>query len=231
MTDAGIGWRVAATAAMLLAVAQAGAVTVTVPGTSNPKLAGMPDGTTASSGDVAPNQSPVLAADSGLVAGASLSFAVKVLSPVGFQAGSTSPTPDGTAASYANPSEHGISGTVAPANALMGVFLGPDRPDLTAAPADLNFGSVAARDFASLSPLLKQVFFIGDGLTSDGVVQGFVVPTGATRLYLGTHDGFGWYNNVGAYEVTISGLVPEPQTYALMLGGLALVVAAARRRR
>jgi len=31
--------------------------------------------------------------------------------------------------------------------------------------------------------LLKQVFFIGDGLTSGGVQQQFIVPTGATRYF------------------------------------------------
>jgi len=37
------------------------AVEVSVPGYADPWLAGMPDGTTASSGDVAPTHSPVLA--------------------------------------------------------------------------------------------------------------------------------------------------------------------------
>jgi hypothetical protein len=195
----------------------------------------MPDGTSASSGDVAPAQSPVLAVSSGLTAGSSLTFAVSVISPVGHCAGCTVPTPDGGSA-FSNAEENGISGiTSTPINSLLGVFLGPDLPSLSAAPASLSFASTASRDFVSLSPALKQVFFIGDGLTSTAAVQSFVVPAGATRLYLATHDGFGWYNNVGAYEVTIDGAsepppIPEPQTYALLLAGLALVGVAARRR-
>ena len=55
-----------------------------------------------------------------------------------------------------------------------------------------------------LSPDLKQVFFMGDGLTSGSAVQEIVAPVGATRLYLGTMDGFEWSNNTGAFEVTIA---------------------------
>ena len=77
------------------------------------------------------------------------------------------------------------------------------------------------------------MFFIGDGLTGTGTgnLQQFFIPVGATRLYLATHDGFGWYNNVGAFEVSVTGAVPEPQTYALMFAGLGLVGWMARRRR
>jgi hypothetical protein len=100
------------------------------------------------------------------------------------------------------------------------------------------FGCLA---FTSLSPLIGQTFFIGNGLTRDtnladygGAVQSFMVPTGATRLYLGTTDGFGWYNNNGTFQVDITSIaqaVPEPETYALMLAGLFAVAAGARRRK
>ena len=57
-----------------------------------------------------------------------------------------------------------------------------------------------------LSPALKQVFFIGDGLTGTGTgtTQTFVVPAGATRLFLGVSDGVGWFNNSGAFNATVS---------------------------
>jgi hypothetical protein len=101
----------------------------------------------------------------------------------------------------------------------MGVFLGPDQPSLTAAPAGLNFQTLGL-DFSSLSPELKQLFFIGDGKNAADQVQSFVVPAGATRLYLGTMDGFGWFNNTGAITVDVVA-VPEPSALALMLAGLA----------
>ncbi|HEY3242752.1 MAG TPA: hypothetical protein VGM03_05305 [Phycisphaerae bacterium] len=46
-------------------------------------------------------------------------------------------------------------------------------------------------------PGLRQPFFIGDGLTGtgSGAVQQFLVPDGATRLFLGTIDGCEWSNN------------------------------------
>jgi hypothetical protein len=57
----------------------------------------------------------------------------------------------------------------------------------------------------------RPIFFIGDGLTSDsnagffdGEQQSFIVPSGATRLFLGTVDGEGWYNNTGSFSVDTS---------------------------
>ena len=97
----------------------------------------------------------------------------------------------------------------------MGVFLGPDQPNQTPQPPTLAFAGSGANvpggtDFSELAPLLKQVFFIGDGRTSTGAVQSFVVPQGATRLFLGTMDGWGWYNNIGSFRVTVSDQPEEP---------------------
>ena len=90
----------------------------------------------------------------------------------------------------------------------MGVFLDESQPDLSSAPASLDFrstGNVAGGvNYASLSPALRQVFFIGDGLGSSATTQTVAVPTGATRLFLGTMDGFGWYNNFGSFEVHVT---------------------------
>ena len=60
--------------------------------------------------------------------------------------------------------------------------------------SDAGGGNTIATSFASLSPLIDQVFFIGDGLTGDGSgsVQQFIVPTGATALYLGITDAPGY---------------------------------------
>ncbi len=89
---------------------------------------------------------------------------------------------------------------------LVGVFLSntsPPRP-----PHGLDFND--RYDFAELQPRLGQIFFVGDGRTKDGSVQRFLVPKGASRLYLGIADAFafhgppGFYDdNSGGFEVTV----------------------------
>lgn len=103
-----------------------------------------------------------------------------------------------------NKAEHGISDINGPINALVGIFLDDKQPNLTKAPTSLDFSSAASRDFNELKPQLKQVFFIGDGLNSKGIKQNFVVPKGATRLYLASWDFFEWNNNAGYRNVRIS---------------------------
>jgi hypothetical protein len=179
-------------------------VSVSVPGSSHPCLAGMPDGSTAGDTDTAPDQSPIFVESLTLAPRSTLTFAVTGL--VGIQGGSESP-PDGNAANVGyilTGLENGISTLVAPLESLVGVFLGPEQPNTTAAPPPLDFASSESRDYQSISPLLKQVFFIGDGRTSDGKTQLVIVPQGATRLYLGVMDGYGWSNNVGSFNVSIS---------------------------
>ena len=53
--------------------------------------------------------------------------------------------------------------------------------------------------------LLEFVFFIGDGLRADGVtLQDFIVPAGATRLYIGVMDGQQWSDNSGSLSTTVT---------------------------
>lgn len=95
-------------------------------------------------------------------------------------------------------SENGIADTTAPINALMGVFLSDQAPNLSATPAaNRSFATESGRNFDQLNPSLKQIFFIGDGVTSGGTKQRFIVPPGATRLYLATWDFYEWNNNAG----------------------------------
>jgi hypothetical protein len=96
-------------------------------------------------------------------------------------------------------SHFGKSDMRAPLNSLVGVFLGPSLPNV--APGSLDFGNSSARNYLSLSPVLGQIFFIGDGLTSLGQKQIIVVPPGTTRLYLAVWDVYEWKNNSGSFGV------------------------------
>ena len=202
-----------------------------VPGSANPYLSGMPAASMCCSGDTAPAQSPVQVNGLPLTAGSSLTFSVT--GSVEHGGGTPTLSPDG-----ANPgttvSSNGISGATWPIDALVGVFLDNSQPDSSAAPTSLDF--TGNTNFTTLSPALKQVFFIGDGLTGtgSGATQQFIVPAGATRLFLGTSDGFGWFNNVGSFAVTVTEIDIAPGTHATgvptlslpMLGVLLLALAA-----
>lgn len=78
--------------------------------------------------------------------------------------------------------------------ALVGVFLedtlpGSAPPPLRFYVTDSSQGGIQT-NFTTLSPLIGQVFFVGDGLTGTGAgaVQTFQVPATATRLFLGYVD-------------------------------------------
>jgi hypothetical protein len=200
------------------------ASTITVPGTSDIWLAGMPNGSTASLTDSAPDQSPVLVSSISLTAGDLLAFS----NATGCVA--NNPTwpclgPDGGEIyHHETGTQNGISDVYAPLNSLLGIFLNDSQPNLSGAPSTLYFDSGTSIDNLTFSPALKQVFFIGNGLTSGGVQQSIVVPTGATRLYLGTMDGSEWSNNVGSFSIEIgksNQAVPEPATILLL--GLGLI--------
>jgi hypothetical protein len=206
---------------MLGSVATSEAVTIVVPGTSNPWLAGMPDGSTASFGDVAPAESPVLVTGIGLISGSALRFFATGLVSNG--PGQTIDGPDGgVIISHFVGAENGIADATAGVNSLVGVFLDDTQPNLTAAPGPLPFSPSAL----TIVPGLKQPFFIGDGLTGTGTgaVQRFIIPSGATRFFLGTMDGFEWNNNSGSFDVRVTPVsagVPEAgATFTMLLLGV-----------
>jgi hypothetical protein len=202
------------------------ALAVNVPGTSDPWLAGMPDGSTASLEDVAPDQSPVLVPGLSLAPGLILTFSASG----GVSNGPAIPLvgPDGdTFWSHSTGAENGISNIVTPINGLVGVFLDNNQPNFSPEPALLDF-FILGLNFTSLAPELKQVFFIGDGLTAASQVQQFVVPTNATRLFLGTMDGFGWWNNQGSFDVQVA-VIPLPGAFWLLGSGLLGLLGFGRR--
>ena len=119
--------------------------------------------------------------------------------------GNNANDPDGVGAAPATSSNTGtssISGMKAPgAGYLVGVFVPAGGPTGTA-PTALDFTSSGlGTSFTSLSPLLDQVFFIGDGLTGDdtGTQQKFNIPSGAGQLWLGISDAPGYNGAPGAY--------------------------------
>jgi Flp pilus assembly protein TadG len=117
-------------------------------------------------------------------------------------------SPDGNTGKLAKKvdgAENGISNiTGCPMNAVIGVFLNDQQPSKYGSPSALDFSTDNARNFATLRPELRQVFFIGDGLMNDKTTpQHFIVPDGATRLFVGNMDEYEWNNNSGSRQITI----------------------------
>lgn len=220
-----------------LSLAHAASVTVTVGGTADLYNA---------TGIAYDGMAPVAIDVAGLSA---ITFSVSSGYTVSVNGGGNYNDADGVGAASpeTNLGTASISGIAAPgAGYVAGAFLSAGGGS---APAALDFTATGlGTSFASLSPLLSQAFFIGDGLTGDGAgaTQTFYVPTGATTLYLGLTDACGYSggpscfgDNSGSFSVTANGIattspvpaVPEPSTWALMLGGVGLVGWSVRRRR
>jgi hypothetical protein len=218
----------------------ADSIIITVPGTSDMWLAGMPTGSGASgfaSGtpvvDFAGPQSPVRVglpiAPGEIVMFTNVTGAVRHGPEKAFQGPDGDLDPNLGLRHHFQGAQNGISDITVPQNSLLGMFLGTDRPDLNSPPPALDFSTRESQDYLALAPLLQQVFYIGDGLTSgaDPLQQQIIVPTGATSLYLGTMDGWEWNNNGGSFTLTMEtnpDPVPEPGSFILLgtgLGGLA----------
>jgi hypothetical protein len=188
---------------------------------ASPYLAGMPPGATCCldgnpPNDTAPEESPAQVFGIPLTPGTVLTFSVSG----GVNNAGLPPTdpPDG-GVFFTSPFSglpgtdegNGIARMNAPVNALVGVFLDDGAPNNSPTPPGLDFSDGGlGRAFAQLCPGLKQPFFIGDGLTGQGggAPQQFVVPAGATRLFLGTVDGFDWNTNIGNFGVVVTSTTP-----------------------
>jgi Flp pilus assembly protein TadG len=205
-----------------------------VTGKGNPWLAGMPDGTVSDNWQNVPGKNDVAGGGAGqnsspgmidlaaasMVGGATIMFDsvsgttgngsgnVQVASADGNANQIVSLGTNGTSSVYTSRPMHGMSNVRAPINSMIAVFLDDNAPNSTPAPAALDFMSTTQRDYQSISPLLKQTFFIGDGRrSSTGEVQGIVVPQGATRLFIGNMDAWQWNDNTGGYTATANSTI------------------------
>ncbi|KAA1425725.1 hypothetical protein [Nocardioides antri] len=168
---------------------------VDVPATANIYLIGADDETTAQLTDPGTDPEAVDVEGAGTVSFPS------VEGEVGACDGCELEPPDGGNISFASTgitAFNGIAGVVHADRTLfvVGVFVGDDQPtqpdtavvDLTDADEDLE-----------QEPDLGEPFFIGDGETGEGEPQEVVVPDGATTLYLGFADAYGFAGSPGAY--------------------------------
>ena len=102
-------------------------------------------------------------------------------------------------------------------------------------PADqTNHGGDPARELGEIVVLNRDLFFgvkIGNTLRALGYEVGFVRDTGAFVERLRGPDVPPVLGSRSTDLRGVVGAIPEPETYALMLGGLGIVGFVARRRR
>lgn len=215
------------------------AVVYTVPGTSSIyQVNGRPGNT---GGDYGPSTNAI---QSTFAAGAGNVFTFSATGLVSCCSNSPDIPPDGAIGNNMNVTgANGLSSLIGNAAIpLVGVFMNETDPFGSAAPATLTFD---ANNPAGLSPLLNQVFYIGDGRAgynnSLGALLTYTAPTSATRLYVGAIDAYGfngvtgyYADNQGSWSVRITHLVsgvPEPSTWLTMLIGFGALGWQVRRRR
>ena len=107
---------------------------------------------------------------------------------------------------YPNP-ENGFGDAKMQADALAGVFVTSANPNggTVPTPAPVDWTDAAHANQPTYSNIaLQEPFRIGNGQTTGGVTQQFLVPAGATQLYLGVWDGVCYSNNGGSLTGTVA---------------------------
>lgn len=191
---------------------------VTLPATSNPYLGGMPAGSTGEWGDNMTNAKAIEVTGISVVPGTwitvtSVAGTTSILpgyvNYVGPEGEAARPLHHGENYDHSNYNigpENGIADAIMPADAMMGIFLTDAYSNATPAPAGcVDWTAAGVKDQPQYTTLqVKAPFLIGDGKTSGGTVQKFLVPPGATRLVLGVWDGTATYNNGGSLTATFN---------------------------
>lgn len=113
-------------------------------------------------------------------------------------------SPDGRSGCFAG-TESGLSRLDAPCSSLVGVFLADTR---RTTPPALNF-SGELKNRVRLEPMVQQPFFVGGGYTAGGELKQFIVPAGATRLFLAS---FRLPGSTGSFLATVSPDAPTTPT-------------------
>jgi uncharacterized protein (TIGR03437 family) len=179
-------------------------ITVTVPGISSITLAGQPDGFKDTVYGSAPVNSPVQVKVP-LTPGKGIQFLA-----VGSISRPTTPfiPPEGLAALDSAGGSYGLTTVTARQSSLVGVFVGDSVSTENLFDHGLDFTG-GLTDVTLIPPVLQEVFYVGNGLTPSGQPRTFVVPTGATRLFLASLDR-AVSDNSGAWTATAIGDLPVP---------------------
>lgn len=196
---------------LLTSLGAAAQVSVGVPGNRVITLAGQPAGArSANNARSAPADSPILV-NMPLSAGQALEItATGAVDGYG---------PEGrTGCNDSYVAEYAITRIVTPCRALIGVFLADTTRAQPAAGIDF---SGDARHQPILRPLIQQPFFIGSGVTPTGDRKAFVVPAGATRLFLSP---LGNANSSGEFTATVRVVsLPETPSNPIRVSGVSVI--------
>lgn len=196
---------------LLTSLGAAAQVSVGVPGNRVITLAGQPAGTrSANNARSAPADSPILV-NLPLTAGQVLEItATGAVDGYG---------PDGrTGCSDSFVAEFSVTRILASCRGLVGVFLADTTRTQPAAGIDFTGD---ARNIPILRPLVQQPFFIGSGVTPTGDKKAFVVPAGATRLFLSP---LGNANSAGEFTATVRVVsLPETPSNPVRVSGVSVI--------
>jgi Flp pilus assembly protein TadG len=201
---------ITATATAVITTASSSTST-TVPGKANVWLSGMPSGSTASYDDTEANATPVQVSMT-VVPGTVLSFSASGLTSNSGSTGNIGPNGNGSFSAHMSGApgggsglQNGIQTATLPISSLIGVFLTNAQPSTVTPPATgRTYTSTTINTVGYADLQTQQPFYIGSGSNASSETQSFVVPPGATRLYLGIFDTYENNNNPGSLSVGIT---------------------------